>query len=172
MKKTIKKKKVFKGRLIDLYLRKERLPNGYIADLEVIEHPGAVLIVPFLARDKVILIRQYRPVIKSYIWELPAGTLSKGEPLLKCAKREMIEEIGYIAGDWKRIGYIYPAPGYATEKIFIFTARRLKKVEAKIQEDEIIKQRVFSKRDIIRLLKSAGFNDAKTISALTLARVF
>jgi len=70
---------VFKGKLLNLSIRHQRLPNGYLAHLEVIKHPGAVLLVPFLANDKIILIRQYRPVINSYIWELPAGTLDKGE---------------------------------------------------------------------------------------------
>ncbi|NQT21876.1 MAG: NUDIX hydrolase [Candidatus Omnitrophica bacterium] len=166
----LKSKRIFKGRLLNLYVKRQRFPNGYIGSLEVIRHPGAVLIVPLL-KDKVILIRQYRPVINSYIWELPAGTLHKGERPLLCAKRELIEEIGYSATKWKRIGSIYPAPGYATERIIIYKAQNLKKTAFKSEEDEIITPRIFEKKQINHLLRSGKIVDAKTICALKLAAI-
>ncbi len=147
------------------------MPNGYIVSLEVIRHPGAILVVPFLERDKIILIRQFRPVINSYIWELPAGSLHKNERLLKCAERELAEEIGYEAGVWKKMGYIYPAPGYATEKIHIYEARRLMKVETRNEQDEVITPKPLSKKDIVKLLKQGKIVDAKTICALKLSGV-
>jgi ADP-ribose pyrophosphatase len=165
------KKKIYKGRLIQLATERKRLPGGYVADLEVIRHPGAVLIVPFLSRDRIVLIRQYRPVIDEYIWELPAGTRKRGETALACAKRELVEEIGYSAKDWKRIGAIYPAPGYTTEKIQLFTARQLTGVGACRDRDEIIRPRTFSKREIARLLAKGSLVDAKTICALVMAGV-
>ncbi|MEE8360182.1 MAG: NUDIX hydrolase [Candidatus Omnitrophota bacterium] len=171
MNKVSSRKKIFGGKLINLYFEKRRLPNSYVASLEIVRHPGAVLIVPFIKRDEIVLIKQYRPVINSYIWELPAGTLHKNENPLSCAKRELVEEIGYVTKRWKRLGYIYPAPGYTTEKILIFEARGLRKVERKIEKDEIISPEIFSKREIIRLLRSGKIVDAKTISALSLARV-
>lgn len=171
MKNVSARKKIFGGKLINLYFEKQRLPNGYLASLEIVRHPGAVLIVPFIKIDEIVLIRQYRPVITSYIWELPAGTLHKNENPLSCAKRELVEEIGYTAKRWKRLGYIYPAPGYATEKILIFEARELRKVERKIEKDEIISPEIFSKKEINRLLRSGEIIDAKTISALSIARV-
>ncbi len=167
----MRRKNIFKGRLIDLYLLKKRFPNGYVANLEIVKHPGAVLIVPFINRDEIVLIRQYRPVINSYIWELPAGTLHKNENPLLCAKRELAEEIGYAAKEWKRIGYIYPAPGYTTERIIIFAARRLKGVKYKSEEDEIIIPKKFNRPAIKRLFKTGKIVDAKTISALTLAEI-
>lgn len=165
------RKRIFKGRLINLYIDKRRLPGGYIANLEVIKHPGAVLIVPFLNKDRIILIKQYRPVINSYIWELPAGTLHKNEEPFKCAKRELEEETGYQAKSLKRVGFIYTAPGYTTEKILIFVAQGLRKIESKKELDEVINPRVFNKRDIKKLLLSGKITDAKTISALKLARI-
>lgn len=168
----MKKKKIFAGKLLNLFVKKERLPGGYLAHLEVIEHPGAVLIVPIMNNKKVIFIRQFRPVINSYIWELPAGTLNKNESPLKCAKRETKEEIGYAAKEWKRIGHIYPAPGYTTEKIIIFKARGLKKVRHKKELDEVIRPNVFSEKEIKRLLRSGRIVDAKTICALKLAGIF
>jgi len=165
------RKQIFNGRLIKLYLTRQRFPNGYVADLEVVKHPGAVLIVPILPGGKVVLIRQYRPVIKSFIWELPAGTLHKGENPLSCAKRELVEEIGYEGRLWKKIGFIYPAPGYTTEKIAIYRASLLRKVESSAQEDEIIAPRIFSRAAVRRLLKSGKIVDAKTIAALALLRL-
>jgi ADP-ribose pyrophosphatase len=161
---------VFKGRLLSFHVERHRLPNGHVTDLEIVRHPGAVLIVPILG-EKVILIKQYRPVIDSYIWELPAGTLKKGEPPLKCAKREMAEEIGYEAANWKKIGRIYTTPGFSTERIYLYTARRLKKAPHKKEDDEIITQRAFKKREIKRLLDSGNITDAKTICALELAGI-
>jgi ADP-ribose pyrophosphatase len=164
-------KKVFKGKLLELFLEKKRLPNNYMARLEIVKHPGAVLIVPLLNKDNVVLIKQYRPVINSYIWELPAGTLHKDENPLSCAKRELAEEIGYAAKKWRRLNYIYPAPGYTTERILIFEARGLKRVEHKAEEDEIIKPKIFDKKGIKKLLKGGKIVDAKTICALKLANI-
>jgi len=167
----VRQKRVYSGKLIQLSLRRKRLPGGYVADLEVVRHPGAVLIVPLLRRDRVILIRQYRPVIDAYIWELPAGTLRKNETPLRCAKRELAEEIGCTAKAWKKIGYIYPAPGYTTERIHLFTARGLTRVKSRRDQDEIITPRVFSGRTIARLLAGGRIVDAKTICALVMSRV-
>ena len=161
----------FKGKLLSLYVEKKRFPNGYVANLEIVKHPGAVLIVPFLTKDKIVLIRQYRPIISSNIWELPAGTLSENEAPLSCAKRELVEEIGYRAQEWKKIGYIYPAPGYTTEKILIYKARKLKKCSTDLQDDEVITSRIVSKKSIKNLFKTGRIIDAKTICALTLSGV-
>ncbi|MBI4846135.1 MAG: NUDIX hydrolase, partial [Candidatus Omnitrophica bacterium] len=116
----------FNGRLIKVYEHKCVLPNGYPVKLEIVKHPGAVLIVPFISKNKIIMLKQYRPVIKKYIFELPAGTLAEKEKHLICARRELKEETGYIAKKFVRIGEIYPACGYTTERIIIFTAFDLK----------------------------------------------
>ncbi|MBL7155823.1 MAG: NUDIX hydrolase [Candidatus Omnitrophica bacterium] len=166
-----KVKSIFKGKILNVYLKRHKFPNGYVTDLEIVKHIGAVLIVPFLSKEKIVFIKQYRPVINSYIWELPAGTLSKGESVLLCAKRELIEEVGYAAGKWKKIGFIYPAPGYTTEKITIFKAYDLKKVDSVVQEDEMISVKVLSVKEIKKLFYSGKIVDAKTISALKMAKV-
>lgn len=165
-------KNIYNGRLINLYQKKHKFPNGNTVDLEIIKHPGAVLIIPFLDEQRVVLIRQYRPVINSYIWELPAGTLNKNEIHINCAKRELHEEIGYDAKIIKKIGFIYPAPGYTTEKIFIFKASKLSKaLYHQHEDDEIIAPKVFTKIQIKNLIKNKKIVDAKTISALALAGV-
>lgn len=166
-----KTRQVFNGRLLKVYLAERKLPNGHTVKLELIQHPGAVLIVPFLEKGKIILIRQYRAVINSYIWELPAGTLNHKERPLVCAQRELIEEIGYRAGSLSKLGYIYPAPGYTTEKIVIYAARKLEKVKADKEPDEVISPKPLSVNEIKRLFASGRITDAKTICALKFAKI-
>ena len=162
------KKLAFKGKLLTLFTKQVKLPNGHIANLEVIEHPGAVLIVPFLTRNKIILLKQFRPVINSYIYELPAGTLERGERSINCARREIIEEIGYSAKIMFKLGKIFPVPGYSTEKIIIYKAEQLKKEKENCQEDEVIHPFPITKTRIKQLFKSGKIVDAKTICALSI----
>jgi ADP-ribose pyrophosphatase len=164
----MKNKREFKGRLIDLFVKKVRLPNGYVVTLETIKHPGAALIVPFLAKDKVILLRQYRPVIDSYIYELPAGTVDSKEKPVQCARREIVEETGYSAKKLTYLGKIFPVPGYSTERIFIYKAEFLRKEEHKREKDEVIKSYVFTRPGIRKLFKSGRITDAKTIAAFAI----
>lgn len=147
---------------------KETLPNGYRASFEIIKHPGAALVVPFLSKDKVILLRQLRPVIDSYIYELPAGTLDKNESPLSCAKREIIEETGYSAKKFTKLGEIYPVPGYSTEKIVIFKAEGLRKEERILEQDEVIEHFISDRKNIKKLFISGKIIDAKTICAFTM----
>lgn len=162
-------KPVFKGKLLRVRVKQARLPNGYLARLEVVEHMGAALIVPFLAPEKIILLRQFRPVINSYLYELPAGTLNKNESILDCARREIVEETGYSAGKLTRLGEIYPVPGYSTEKIVIFRAERLSRENAAAEKDEVIQVKIITRTQIKALFKKRKIKDAKTICALTMA---
>ena len=157
----------FKGKFLRLTVERRRLPNGRLARIELIHHPGAVLIVPFLRKDQVILLRQYRPSVRRFLYELPAGTRNPGERPAQCAKRELIEETGFRAGTLKKLGTIVPVPGYSTEIIDIFMARNLAPAIAKKDADEVIRPVVFSKREVRRLFRSGKIIDAKTICGLT-----
>lgn len=159
-------KTVFKGKLLKVFVKKVRLPHGYLAAYEMVRHPGAALIVPFLTGDKVIMLKQLRPVIGRYIYELPAGTLGRNEAPLACARREIVEETGYSAGKFKLLGAVYPVPGYSTEKIFIYKAEGLKREERAPEEDEVIKTEVLTRARIKKLFISGKIVDAKTIAAL------
>jgi len=159
-------KQVFSGKLLKVYVGEERLPHGYVATFEMIKHPGAALIVPILSKNKIIMLRQLRPVIGSYIYELPAGTLDKNESPVSCARREIIEETGYSAKKFTFLSKIYPVPGYSTEKIFIYKAEGLRKRERKTEKDEVIESRIFTRAEVRRLFKRGRIVDAKTIAAL------
>lgn len=151
---------------MNVSVKKVRLPNGYLAHIEIVRHPGAVLIVPLLRKNKIIMLRQFRPVINSYIYELPAGTLEKYEKPASCARREIIEETGYKSNKLTKLGLIIPAPGYSTEKIFVYKAENLSETKRLHQADEVIDILVMNKQEIRRLFKSGKIVDAKTISAL------
>ncbi|MDD5730733.1 MAG: NUDIX hydrolase [Candidatus Omnitrophica bacterium] len=161
-----KQKLIYKGRILRLIKKQQRLPNGYLADFEMIGHPGASLVVPFLTRDKIILLKQFRPVIGAYLYELPAGTLQDGETPLNCARREIAEETGYSASKFTGLGRIYPVPGYSTEKIFIYKAEKLQKCESRTEEDEVIKSFPVTRALVKKLFLSGKITDAKTICAL------
>ncbi len=164
---VLNKRSIYKGKiLLDVHLDKVMLPNGTEVRLECIKHPGAVAIVPFLKRDEIILIRQYRPVVDRDIWEIPAGTLKKGETHLKCARRELQEEIGYRAASLSYLNYILTTPGFTNECIHLYRASRLKKVDVKPDDDEIIAVGNFRVDEVRRMYRRKRIVDAKTIAGL------
>lgn len=166
------RKTIVPGRVITLEHKKIPLPNGYLVQMDVIKHLGAALIVPFFSRDKVILLRQYRPVIKKYLYELPAGTAEKGESDLMTAKRELIEETGYSVGKMTLMGHIYPVPGYSTEKIVIYKAEKLKPVKYHAEQDEVITLQTVNRATVKQMFKKGQLTDAKTICAFAMCHWF
>src|SRR3989338_5411390 len=139
----------FKGRKFSLLVFPKRLPNGVKIQLEMIDHPGAALMVPFVNKNKLIMLRQYRAVFNQYLYEFPAGTLDKGENPLACARRELAEETGFTAQKFSYLGKIYPVPGYSNEIIFIYKAQTLKPQKAQRDKDEVLMPIILSKRKVI-----------------------
>ena len=158
----------FKGKLLHLMTRWVTLPNGYSLRIELIKHPGAALIVPFLTNGKVILLRQFRPAVNSYLYELPAGTLSKNERPLACARREIVEETGYAASRFTLLGALHPVPGYSTEKITVYKAEKLTPKKRNAEKDEVIEGHIVTRPEVRRLFKGGRITDAKTICAFTM----
>jgi ADP-ribose pyrophosphatase len=146
--------------------KKIRLPNGYCTRIELVIHPGAVVIVPFLSSGKVLILRQFRPALDKYLYELPAGTIEGQETPFSCARREIVEETGYLAARLMRLGFIYPVPGYSTEKITIFKATGLKRKQIRLEKDEVITVMETTKSKIRELFKKGALVDAKSICAL------
>lgn len=145
--------------------KKVCLPNGNEVRLEIIRHPGAGLVIPFLSDDKVVMIEQLRPVIGAYMYELPAGTLKRNESPLACCRREIVEETGYSAAKFKFLGAIYPVPGYSTEKIHIYAAYGLSLRSREPEADEVIRNKIVTRPQVRRLFKAGKICDAKTICA-------
>jgi len=144
-----------------------KLPNGRTTRITLIIHPGAVIIAPFLNKNTVVMMRQFRPALKKYIYELPAGTLDPKEVLATCARRELLEETGLKTKKLTKLGAIYPVPGYSTEIIHIFKAEQLTLTEAQPEEYEVIETIPMTKLQVRQLLAQGKLMDAKSICALT-----
>ena len=114
-------------------------------------------------RKRILLVRQYRLPARTYLWELPAGKLDKGETPLQAAKRELMEETGYHAKKWKKLASFYPSPGYVAEKMTIFLATELAAGQAKPMEDERIETRWFTRQEIEAGIRSGKIVDGKTM---------
>jgi ADP-ribose pyrophosphatase len=157
-----------KGRIFDFVREKVTLPNGITKLYDFVKHRGAVVIIPLISRDKAIIIRQFRIAINRYIYELPAGSIEKGEKPSACAGRELIEETGYKARKIEYLGDIIPCPGYSTEILKIFKATSLTEVGHKNEEDEIIETIVVSRAQIRKMFKDGKILDAKTIASFAM----
>lgn len=156
----------FKGKKYSFYVKSVKLPNGKTTKLDFLDHPGASLMIPFVTPSKVIMIRQFRGSVGKYMYEFPAGTLDPKETPLQCAKREIAEETGFAARTWKKLGQIYPAPGYTNEIIYIYTAENLYEKKAQADADEVIETKILTRPQIKKLFQNGVIQDAKTICAL------
>lgn len=143
-----------------------KLPNGRLTKIDYIEHPGAVVIVPFLNKNSVVFLRQFRPALKKYLFELPAGTLDPNESLATCAKRELIEETGLRCRTITKLGQIYPVPGYSTEILHLYKAEGLTQGEAAPEDYEVLENVLMTKPQVRAMFKSGKLQDAKSICAL------
>lgn len=157
---------IFQGRIIRLVARDLVLPNGRRTTFHIVEHPGAVAIVPVHSNGDVVLLKQFRPTIGSEIYEIPAGTIEKGEAPLATAKREIIEETGLRARSWSKIAEFYTAPGFCTELMHVYVARGLSPASADGDADEILKPVRMSLSAAIRLVRAKKIRDAKSIAGL------
>ena len=158
-----------KGRVFSLMNENYTLDNGVTADMDFIQHPGAAAMVPMLNYQEVVLIKQYRHAIRKFIWEIPAGTLDPNESPINCARRELIEEIGYSATDWHQLGTITPLPGCSDERIHIFLALDLKPAQQELDDDEMINVHKMDLSEAMQMILAGEISDGKTISGLFLA---
>jgi ADP-ribose pyrophosphatase len=159
-------KEIHRGKVFRLQRETVTLPNDLNTQLDVIRHPGAVAVVPLLDESHVILIHQYRHAVGSFIWEIPAGTLSEGEEPLDCARRELREETGYDPGSLRKLGEIVPVPGYADERIHIYLATDLKSASQHLDEDEVLDVKAVPLARALAMIDDGEIVDAKTIVGL------
>ena len=163
---------VYKGRILQLEIDVVRLPSGHTVDMELVRHPGSVVLLPIPAPGQIILIRQYRYTIDRWIWELPAGSLKPGENPDTAAARECEEEIGLAPGRITRLGGYYPTPGFCDEEMIYYRCEDLRPPApgstAKKDEDEEIEPRTFTLDEARALVRSGEIVDLKTLAGLTL----
>jgi 8-oxo-dGTP pyrophosphatase MutT (NUDIX family) len=164
-------KQIYQGRVVNLRIETVKLPNGATADLELMHHVGASAVAAVDEAGRVVLIRQFRFAAGGYLWELPAGILqSPNEPPADCAKRELREETGLAAREWRPLGSMFTTPGFCDERIHLFLARDLEQRETARDHDEVITEvRSVALDDALAMIRSGEIVDGKTIAGLYLA---
>ena len=142
------------------------LPNGRVAELDVVRHPGASAVVPFVSDDEVLLIRQFRHAAGGTILEVPAGKLDPGDTPEGCAARELEEEAGQRAGRLEKLGWIFTTPGFTDEVIHLFAAFALEPVPTRHEADEVIEVVRVPLAEALDLVWRGEIPDAKSALAL------
>jgi ADP-ribose pyrophosphatase len=159
---------LFAGRIFSVGLEEHLLPDGTNAEFEVIRHPGGAAVLPVLADGRLVLLRQYRPVAARWLWEIPAGRLSWGEDPQECARRELQEETGLMAGRLERLGEMLTTPGFCDERIDLFWASELRPGPASREADEHLEVVELTLSRAQDLLAAGEIIDGKTQLALLL----
>lgn len=161
-----KSRTIFNGRIVQVDIETATFPNGSTIDLEIIRHPGGAAVVALDDRDRVCLLRQYRPVAGGWLWELPAGKIDHQEPPLQTAQRELAEEAGISAERWQSLGSMISSPGVFTEVVHLYLAQDLKPVPQNREEHEIFEVHWLPFQEALEWAHSGEIVDAKTLIAL------
>jgi ADP-ribose pyrophosphatase len=166
------RKVVYQGRIFSLEVDRVRLPSGHAVDMEIVRHPGSVVLLPMPSPGEVILIRQYRYSIDRWIWELPAGSLKPQENPDVAAARECEEEIGLVPGKVERLRGFFPTPGFCDEEMIFYRCSDLRPPAAdssvRKDEDEDLEPRTCTIAEARAMIEAGEIVDLKTVVGLTL----
>jgi ADP-ribose diphosphatase len=163
---------VFDGNLLKVHRDTVRLPDGSEGEREYIRHPGAVAMVALFDDGQVLLERQFRYPHRREFIEIPAGKLEPGEPHLDTAKRELLEETGYVAAEWTRLCVMHTAIGYTDETIEVFLARKLTKKTAKLDAGEFLEVFVVPFEEALAMVADGRITDSKSMIAILWLKAF
>ncbi|MGI8788633.1 MAG: NUDIX hydrolase [Pyrinomonadaceae bacterium] len=159
---------VYKGKIFDVSL--DEIREGAVEyEREIVRHNGSAVIVPVFADKTVALVKQYRHAAGKYLWEIPAGSLEKGENPETGARRELEEEIGVTAGKLEKLVEFYVSPGFLSEKMFVFLATDLTETSQNLEADELIEIEKYTFEKLFQMIRGGEIEDAKSIAGLTLA---
>ena len=154
---------VYQGKLLQVKCDSVRLPDGKAATREYIEHNGAVMIIPVLDTGELVMERQYRYVMRRHCIEFPAGKIDPGEEPLATARRELLEETGYIAREWIYLTTIHPTVAYSTERILVYLARGLEQRGSRLDEGEFLEVLELTPAALLELVRAGEISDVKTV---------
>ena len=173
----VSSKRLYSGRIVNLDLDTVRFPDDSIGQLEMLRHPGAAAVVPFLdppggADPRVVLIRQFRHAADGYIWEVPAGRLDGGDPPEACAERELEEETGMRARRLERLTTIYTTPGFTDERIHLFLADGLEPGAEHREADEFMELHTLRWSQVLEMIERGEIVDGKTLVSLLFVQTF
>lgn len=155
-----------KGGILEVYSDTVLLENGKEASRDVIRHPGGVCVVAVNEKKEVYFVKQFRYPHKKVLLEIPAGKLEYGENPLECGKRELREEAGFTADDFRSLGCLYPTPAYDTEIIYMYLASGLHKSQQNLDEDEFLDVLTIPLDEAVKMVMNNEIEDAKTQLAL------
>jgi len=165
----ISSKVVYRGPVFWVTTDHVQEPGGVTARRDLIHHSGSVVVLAVEtagSQPRLLLERQYRHAAGGYLWELPAGRIDPGEDARKAAKRELLEETGYTAQNWRRILKFYASPGFMAETMDVYLATGLRKGTAQPEEDEVISTRLVPLKSAVGMVVNGTIQDAKTISSV------
>lgn len=160
------KQRIHQGNLITLIKQRVELPNEQHTYYDIVEHPGGSVMAAINEQLEICFITQARPAVDATIWELPAGCLEPGEPVLATAQRELAEETGLVAEDWYELGSLVTTPGFCNEVLHLFAASDLSKTATNFDAEEQIESHWLSVADAERKIATGVIRDAKTIALL------
>jgi ADP-ribose pyrophosphatase len=166
--------RLYTGKVLNLDMDTVRFPDGSTGKLEIVRHPGASAVVPFLSDPsgddpQVLLVRQYRYAAEGYLYEIPAGRLDENESPEECARRELREETGSEAGQMEFLTTFYTTPGFIDEKIHLFMAMDLRSGEHEREKDEFLEVAPMTLSKALELVEQGEIKDGKTIIGLLFA---
>ena len=158
---------IYRGKLLDVRLDRVRLPDGKEGVRELVRHQGAVVIVPLLDNGELLLERQFRYPLARVFLEFPAGKIDSGEAVEATARRELLEETGFVASGWRHLGVLHPCIGYSDEHIEIFLARGLvRQSQQKLDHGEFLEVLSLPLEEALLAVRAGEITDGKTIAAL------
>ena len=161
-------RRIHRGRLIDLNIETARLPDGNDLELEVVRHPGGAVVAAVNQNEEVCLLRQFRHAVnQARLWELPAGRIDAADPSpIVTAKRELQEEAGVLAVEWRDLGRLLPSPGFCSECLYLYLATELTLGAPDPHEDEIIEITWVPLDKALSMAATGEIIDAKTVACL------
>ena len=168
--KVIRQQTVYHGVVANYDIWDVTLPDGRPAKREIIRHPGAAAVVPVDENGNVTMVYQYRHPLQRVTLEIPADKKEIGEDPLECARRELREEVGIIAGQYRLLTHLASSPGIFDERIWIYLATDLSYCQTDPDDDEFLNIRVFPLEELIKRIVNNEIQDSKTIAGLMLAR--
>ena len=154
---------IYTGRVIQLNVERVRLPNDVVADLEIVHHPGGAAVVAVDDQNRVCLLRQFRHAANGWLWELPAGKIDDKEPPLATAQRELGEEAGVTAGEWRSLGDYHSSPGVFTEVVHLFLATRLTPMRTRPEAHEVFEVHWRALDAVVAMANSGELRDGKSL---------
>jgi len=163
---TIATERIFKGRVLGFRVDTVQLHDGKTSTREIVEHRGAVVMVPIDAQGRVLLVTQYRKAVELELLELPAGGLNPGEAHADAALRELREEVGVSAGTLEYLGGFYAAPGYCEEFLHLYLAMDLHEAPLEQDEDENVVVQPHTMAEALALIEDGTIRDAKSVAGL------